>query len=667
MKIFNIVFICLIIFGGISLQAQKKELKRGDNYFRKGEYYRALEEFKKAKVKGAEYDTSTLKKIGKCYFQLNDVNNAYQIFEGIVDKLEGEDLFIYAQIFHKLGGYSMAIDYYEKAKEGGVNPLKINELIASCKWAEKNGMILDNVRVTPTTIFTSGQSFGIQYYKDGVVYSSTPEQKGKKRKLDKQGKSFLSLFYSDLVDDQIQKGHLFSKDLVFPYHIGAISFTSDYNTMFYTRSVRVRGDSRLKIYKVEFDGQKWGKERELPFNDEDYDCATPAVSPDDKYLYFVSNKRGGYGSKDIYRVRILGANKFGRMENLGPEINTFGREEFPYISPDNELFFSSDGHYGFGGLDLFKAKEENGKWGSVENLLRPFNSEKDDFAYAINPNNKKRGFLSSNRRGDGVEDAIFFIEYKEDKPETESEDVVVNEQQKSEDTETTNDVVNPENLRDLPGFVSFKVKSSYQNIPAWDVKVDLTDLATGNVITSQLTDNSGYFNISIPEEYRNKGQRFKITFAKEGEFQTLSREVDINEIEDLNNQGITLTPIFNDNVLDEISGMTLYYVGMELTPESKKTVDRLVSYLKGNPNIVVKLNGHTQARGSKYRNLDASQKMAEKVKNMLVDKGVPDDSSIPRGYGERYLVNKCARGKYCDQKEHLKNRRIEVVVWKHKQ
>ena len=153
-------------------------------------------------------------------------------------------------------------------------------------------------------------------------------------------------------------------------------------------------------------------------------------------------------------------------------------------------------------------------------------------------------------------------------------------------------------------------------------------------------------------------------FSKEGEFNSKRMILNIMELADLNDNGLSLTPIFNDDVLDDISGMVLYYVGTELTEESKKTLDRLATYLQNNPQIVVKLNSHTDARGSKLDNLFTSQRMGEKVEGMLMKKGVDGESTIPRGYGERYIVNKCKRGVLCSNEEQLKNRRIEVVVWR---
>jgi len=648
------------------LSAQSKDVKKGDGYFKKAEYFQALTSYLTAQENGDELSVDVKKRIGTCYFELNNVEKAYEYFAEVQDDLKGNDVMTFAQVLQKFGLYGEdeggAIYWYKKALKEGANPVQVNNLIESCKWALENTEF-EPYLVNPSTILTFGQSFGIQYYKSGVVYSSSEE--GTKN-VDRTGKSFLNLYYSDLKDNEIQPGRLFSKNLVFPYHIGAISFTSDFNTMYYTKVVRVKGGgSRLKLFKVTHNGKDWGNETELPFINEDFDYGHPAVSPDDKFLYFVSNMSGGEGGKDIYRVERLRGGMYGAVKNLGPEVNTYGDEVFPFVSSDNVLYFSSNGHIGYGALDLFKAKYVDGMWKNVQNMKQPFNSSADDFAFVLDPKNPKVGFLSSTRRNN--EDGIFTVVYNgpEDKPvevtekEPEIGEVIdVTKLPETEHEKTSND------LSMFPSAFNAKVKSSYNNEIVAGVKLDIIDDVSGNVIASGVSGTDGKFSVVIPDEYRKDGQEFELLFSKEGEYTSKRMIVNIMELNDINDNGLSLTPVFNDEVLDDISGMVLYYVGSELTEESKKTLDRLATYLQRNPQLVVKLNSHTDARGNKLDNLLKSQSMGEKVEQMLIEKGVDGDATIPRGYGERYLVNKCKRGVLCDSKEHLKNRRIEVVVWK---
>ncbi len=663
-----IVFSLVFCFCIQSMNAQSKDVKKGNNYFDKAEYYRALSYYLEAQNSGETLPVDILKKVGRCYYELNNIERALTIYLDLEEELTGEDVFIYAKVLHKSGLYGDddfgAIHWYKNSVAQGANPTEVNDLIESCKWANEH-LDQEPYRVNPSIILTFGQSFGIQYYKNGVVYSSSEE--GTKN-VDRQGKSFLNLYYSDLKDNEIQPGRLFSKALVFPYHIGAISFTSDYNTMYYTKVVRIKGgESRLKLFKVTHDGKDWGNETELPFINDEFDYGHPAVSPDDKFLYFVSNARGGYGGKDIYRVERLRGGTYGAVKNLGPEVNTYGDEVFPFVSKDNVLYFSSNGHIGFGALDLFKAEYVDGRWKNIQNMLQPFNSSYDDFAYVINPKNPKVGFLSSTRRNNA--DNIFTVNYigSEEEEEPKEGDEIVLGDLPEEDSVVVDKPVVEQAKPDLSMFPSSfmaKVKSTYNNDPIEGVNVEIVDDVSGQVVASGVSNAEGLFNIVIPDEYKKDGQEFELLFSKEGDFNSKRMIVNIMEVSDLNDNGLSLTPIFNDDVLDDISGMVLYYVGNELTEESKKTLGRLATYLQKNPQLVVKLNSHTDARGGKLDNLMTSQQMGEKVEDMLMSNGVDGNATIPRGYGERYLVNKCKRGALCSEEEQLKNRRIELVVWR---
>jgi len=674
MKYKSHIFLLLIFFSsGSFVFAQKSEINKGNKYFSQEEYFRALESYNQAEAKGAEFSVDIKKKIAYCYYYLNDIDKAFEMFTTLESKLKPEDYFTYASTIHKFGFYQGAIEWYEKAKkEGGANPIQVKELIKSCKWAEANSQLRDDIRVTPSTLLTFGQSFGIQYYKDGVVYSSASEVNTKK--LDKTGKEFLNLFYSQLDDDgNIVEGTArpFSKNLMFDYHVGAISFTSDYKTMYYTKSVRVKGGrSIIKIFSVQYDGNDWINETELPICSNDYDVAHPAVSPDDKYLYFVSNMRGSMGGTDIYRAERKPGGQFGTPVNLGRGINTYGDERFPFISKDNKLYFASDGHIGFGGLDIFEASlDDNGKWGEVKNLMKPINSNYDDFGYVLDPKDPTRGFLSSNNFGDHSKDVIFIISPRE-KKDVEEEDAapiagLENIVTQQEEQETT--VEETADLSKSPVAFETKITSTFNGTPVEGVSVVLKDPNTGNTVVEGQTDASGLISLTIPDEFRNDDQEFEVLISKEGEFSGKRMIIGIKEFEALKNNGLKMTPIFNDAVLDDISGMVIPFEGDKITAEGYKTLDKLAAFLIANPNIVIKLNGHTDARGNKYNNLNLSQLIADQAEEYIVSKGVNEENVIPRGYGERYLINKCKRGVYCTDAEHLVNRRVEVVVWRIKE
>ncbi len=678
----NLLFIfTMCVVGTLSGWSQNKELKKAVSYFDRGEYFLSLDFYKQAQDKAAVLDVNDRKRIARCYYYLNDIENAFSSFTEVENQLTGNDVFLYASTIHKFGFYEGAIDWYEKSKGQGANPMQVNELINSCRWALKNQDLV-NYRVNPSSLATFGQSFGIQYYKDGVVYSSAKEGTSK---IDKQGKAILNLFYSDVVNGEIEEGsRLFSKNLQFPSHVGAISFTSDYKYMYYTKAVRKKnGSSGIKIFMVEYDGRDWVNETEISLNSDDYDCAHPTISPDDKTIFFVSNKSGGHGGKDLYYAERKGPNTFGTVKNLGNDVNTFGDEMFPFASKDNKLYFSSDGHLGFGGLDIFSAELVNGKWSNVTNLMKPFNSNRDDFGYVIDPKDPVRGFLSSNNFGNATSDVIFYVRKSDDGDKSVASKVpIAGLENIISDQETPTPVIpepepepEPEPVpvpvpittvvtSKLPSALTMAVTSTFNGTPITGAELVLVDPASGAVVARGLTGSNGRCNITIPDQYKVDMQEFELTASKGDEFISKKMIINILEIEDLNQGGIMLTPIFNDQVLDDISGMNFRYDGNVISGEAAQMLDKLAAYLLANPSIVIKLNGHTEARGNRIGNLSRSQAIAEKAKDYLVSKGIDGNRLIPRGYGERYLLNKCRRGIYCEPSQHAINRRVEVVVWK---
>ncbi|MGQ1890506.1 OmpA family protein [Thermophagus sp. OGC60D27] len=694
MKLSKIIsLIAFVLLSASMVMGQSRTLRKGDKFFNDEEYFKALQYYEQAKNSGEELSIDVQRRIAHCYYYLNDIEQAFVAFDELKGKLLPEDLVNYALSAHKNGFYQRAIDLYRKTKQYNVgNQTQIKKLMESCVWALENDEYNPNYYVNPSTLLTFGQSFGIQYYKDGVVYSSSSgDDDG--RNVDRYGKEFLNLYYSELDENgKIGKKRLFDEKMVFDYHVGAISFTSDQKTMYYTRSVRIAGgQSRIKIFSVEFDGEHWINEKVLPINSNDYDCAYPAVTPDDRYLVFASNMKGGYGGTDLYVAERYDDGRFGQPKNLGSRINTFGDERFPFVSKDYVLYYSSDGMQGFGGLDIYKAeKRGEASWDNPLNMMKPFNSNKDDFGYVIDPNNSDRGFLSSNRISSG-DDVIFYVEPRsaqQETPSNEDEDMVpmggllydeqgtvepeempmagleYNEPQPEPQPEPEPEPEPEPDLSAFPDAFSARITSTYNGSAIENAIIVVKDHGSGQSVVEGNTDSNGRVHLILPDEFRKEGQSFEIEVSKGDDYKRKSMIVDIMELETIAKNGIALTPVFDDVVLDDIGTMIIPYRGDEITDQGIKVLEQLAAYLQNNPNVVVKLNAHTDARGSKYNNLQVSQNVAEKAKNYLTKLGIGEKNVIPRGYGERYLVNKCSRGKLCDESEHLKNRRIEVVVWK---
>ncbi len=672
----KIIFALLLLLSPTLTWSQGSLLRRADNFYNRGEYFEALQHYQQLEADGYKLDIEHQIRVGRCHYERNNISEAWGILANLESHLSGYYLFVYAQANHQIEFYEGAIEWYRKARPE--NPRiqgRIDELIRSCEWAMDNLIYNPDVNILPAIIPTFGQSFGIQFYGDGVVYSSASPDRESQKKRDRTGRDMLDLYYSDMLDGVVSDQRtLFSENLVFPEHVGAISFTSDSQKMYYTRVMRVRGGSVWKIFSVEYKNGKWSNEQELPFNNNAYDNGHPAVSPDDQYLYFASNRPGGYGGLDLYVVERRANGTYGTPRNLGPKVNTFGNEVFPFISPDNILYFASDGHVGFGGLDLFKADKVNSDWGNVENMMMPFNSSRDDFGYVINPLDPSLGFLSTNRRGSGDEDEFFTVETRLI-PEVDDTDVdipIVGLEDEKEDIpvvglpemDSPKEIISPiADEKIFPSIFASNVISTFDGSVIEKASVTLFDSFTGSSVIRAFTNENGRFSITIPDIYNRKEQEFEIEIAKQS-YKTRSYVVDISELEEIGNAGFSLTPVFAEPELDEISGLVVQYIGEEITTEGYRILDQIADYLLNNPNVVIRLNTHTDARGDRLNNLNTSQKVAEIAEAYLNKKGVSSDLLIPRGYGERYLLNNCGRGRICSEQDHLKNRRIEIVVWK---
>jgi len=296
---------------------------------------------------------------------------------------------------------------------------------------KKNGP--ENVVLNVLNLNSNYSDYGPSFYKGQLVFSSSRDMNRVVKSIDaKNDQPFQDLFtITGTSNDQKVsrlKGNINSK-----FHESSPAFSKDGNTMFFTRnntankgSVKnIDDDVRLKIYKASYQNGKWGNITELPFCSDQYSIAHPTLSPDGQYLYFASDMPGGYGKSDIYQVMIFENGKFfGTPQNLGPGVNTAGKETFPFMSDTGKLFFASDGHLGFGGLDVFVLMYNKSDQPEAFNLGKPINSTHDDFSFIINEESNS-GYFASNRsenKGDddiyGFKQFTFFKDYLKREPKT---------------------------------------------------------------------------------------------------------------------------------------------------------------------------------------------------------------------------------------------------------
>lgn len=477
-------------------------------------------------------------------------------------------------------------------------------------------------------INTTFSDFGTSLFNGKLIFASSRDEDENIYKWNAQ--PFLDIFEFD-ENGNIQeiKGAINTK-----YHESSTAFTKDGSTMYFTRNNFYKGKFRknsdnthaLKIYKATLVDGKWDNIESLPFNSDEYSTAHPALSPDEKQLYFTSDMPGTKGMSDIFVVNVNEDDTYSEPVNLGGAINTAGRENFPFISADNILYFASNGHVGLGGLDIFKV-DLNSLTDVPQNLGKPINSSKDDFAYIIDISNKS-GYISSNREGGKGDDDIYSFEI-------------------------------PECGYDVTGIVLDK--NTNKILP--NAKVILKD--TDNTeLQYVVSNNKGEFSFNL----KCKEVTYIVEATKdEYEDDFTDFKVDVKSDETLNLK-LALKPIAASvgtdlAVLLNLEPIYFDYDKSYIRPDAEIELAKVIRYMKEYPNVKVDVRSHTDSRGRDAYNLALSERRNASTKAYIIDKGKINSNRISgKGYGETQLTNRCSNGVKCTKEEHQANRRSEFIV-----
>jgi len=387
---------------------------RADRLFDRGDYMGALKAYQKelenAGDNGTEKSDLLKMRVANCFFHLNDVVRAGQMYKAVNPDLMGaEDLTYYAITLIHAGDYKPALTQIEMAESLGADPMVVERLRASCEFAQEVAKEKPVYAANKTKVNFEGFSSGVTYYKGKSVILAAPGE-GEEAVKDSRGYKVTRLYNAVFTGDGTSGRLLpFAAELADKYHIGAVTFTKDYKRIYYTRTILKKdGTSILKLMTAEEQGGKWENIRELGINSDDYSCAHPCLYKD-SVLFFVSDMPGGMGGKDIYMTTVDGE-ACGEIVNLGETVNTVFDELFPFMATDGRLYFASNGHVGLGGLDVFVSEwQPDGSWSTPQNMGRPINSSMDDFALVFRDESCSEGYVSSNRGGTGYNDFLFAL------------------------------------------------------------------------------------------------------------------------------------------------------------------------------------------------------------------------------------------------------------------
>ena len=406
MKFIGVIIVFLLSWGVVAGQI------RAERLFERRDYLGALKLYQK-EVENAESGTNTDQikaRIANCFFHLNDVVRAGQMYKSLnQDILSGEDLLFYSITSLRSGEYDKAAELADMAESVGCDQLVVERVRASCEFAKEVMKEKPVYAVNKTNVNFAGFSSGVTYYKGKGIILAAPGV-GEEAMKDTRGYKSVRL-YNAIFSADGKSGRMlpFAEELVDKYHIGAVTFTKDYNRIYYTKTILKKdGTSILKLMTAENNNGKWENNKELNINSDDYSCAHPCLFRD-SLLFFVSDMPGGIGGKDIYMTLVQG-DECGEIQNLGEIVNTPDDEVFPFIDESGKLYFSSNGHVGLGGLDIFISEmNADGSWTEPQNMGRPINSSMDDFGLVFKDTKCAEGYLSSNRGGTGYNDFLFSL------------------------------------------------------------------------------------------------------------------------------------------------------------------------------------------------------------------------------------------------------------------
>ncbi|WP_353147215.1 OmpA family protein [Flavobacterium sp.] len=622
------------------------QLKKANSNYENFQYIDAIKMYEKVVEKGYKSVELFSKLADSYYFQskLKEANNWYDKLFSLNEKLKSEYYFRYAQTLKAVGDYKKAdvmMDVFNQVNSSDLRAILSKEQINYLDEIKNNS---GRYTIQNAEINSEFSDYGTSLYKNTLVFTSARDTGGvfvKKHSWTNQ--SFTNLYCSIITDNgNLSEPQKFSKKIDSKYHESTPVFTKDGLTMYFTRNNFLNGkkgrDSEkgilLKLYKATKNGENWGNVTELPFNSNEYSCAHPALSPDEKTLYFSSNMPGTKGMSDIYKVNIFSEGNFGKPVNLGDKINTEARETFPFISNNNELYFASDGHPGLGGLDVFVTQlKDDGTYGKIKNVGEPVNSNFDDFGFVMNTDTKT-GYFSSNREKDNLGyDDIYKC--------TENRPIPKDCQQ---------------NLKGVVVDLNTKV-------PIQGVKLVLFDI---NYVKfdEKISDATGRFDFGTID----CGNTFRI-ISENKDFDTLEKMVLITKDSDLKELEILMTPklqpIQVGSDLRKTLGIEIIYFDLDkanIRKDAEVELAKILEVMKQYPTMEIDIRSHTDCRQTEIYNFILSNKRAKATIKWLVANGIDSKRLTGKGYGESQLVNKCADAIPCSAEEHQVNRRSEFII-----
>ena len=632
----------LLILFTLCFSSTFAQKKLADKFYNNFGYVKAAELYELA-VKKGDSSLRVLTRLGDSYYNNGKTEASAKWYELAVQKyaddLDSEYIYKYIQSLVSTKRYDEATEWANKLlemqRENDDRETYIQEGFDVYKISPKTDERLI-VKLNNLDINSQFSDFG-SYVKDNTMYFSSARDKS--NALYAWNKEpFLDIYQTDISRNGKEVSFSNTKKLNAEkvnsaYHESSVAITKDGKTMYFTRDNVTKtnrldyardGTTHLKIYKATLSGDNvWTDIEELDFNDEVFGTAFPALNADDTQLYFSSDREGGFGLSDLYVVDINSDGTYSEPTNLGPKINTPGRESFPFISADNTLYYSSDGLLNYGLLDIYKSNILNDANAESVNLGEPYNSGYDDFAYIIDSETEE-GYLSSNREGGvGSDDIYGFNAYL---CEQIIEGVTLDKRTKE---------------------------------PLAGVQVRLLD-EDGKMLKETTSGDDG--------AYKFESVICERTYTVVGNKDDYKQDQKVVATDDVNDNSNTadleLEPLIIDNEI-VLNPIFFDFDKAKIRTDAEYELENIVDVMRKHPTMVIKIESHTDSRGPDGYNMRLSDRRAKSTRDYLISRDI-DASRIESaiGYGESQLLNKCSNGVKCSKEEHQLNRRSKFYIVK---
>lgn len=639
----NIVILCFCFC--VSTVFAQTKLKKANKLFKEYSYVDASKMYAEYLENEKEPSLQTLKNTADSYYFIDNKRSALKWYQKLYD-IQGESMeeIYFLRFTESLKAVmdndkadAITKDYLSKKGD----QKRILYYAKQKKQIDSVGKLKPLYTVTGLEINSDKSDFGTAFYGEKVVFASSRDTSKLQDKLYNWNKQpFLNLY---VADRNATNGSLFNDTLFLPnamtkYHEAVVTFSKDKKTVYFSTNTSKKrklindgtGTNNFRIAKGTIENGKLTKTENLFLNDKDYSVGHPALSADEKWLFFASDMPGGFGDSDLYVCQVAEDGTISSPKNLGPSINTMGKEMFPSFS-NNVLYFASDGHFGLGGLDVYESKLDSlDNFSEPRNLGVPINSNKDDFAYIVDEGDAY-GYFSSNRASGKGDDDIYY--FTKQKPPCDQ-------------------------------VVSGKVINSKSKLPIIAATIKVVNLF-GDTITEVATDKDGLYAVTLP-----CSQKVKLIASKANHSQD-EKEVEITKVNGVEIKDIDFELTNYDDLIKkdgdkekiDINTIFFEYDKSNITAQAAAELDKVVFAMTKFPKLKIKIESHTDSRGKDPYNLKLSDARAKSTQAYILSKGI-DPSRIESaiGYGESRLTNKCSNGVKCTDEEHLANRRSDFIV-----